>query len=201
MGKGLKKRFGKKTAQRISSYLAMLVLWLAIGIWHGNGWQFAAQGLWFWVVIVAGQLLTPAFKKTIGALKIQTETFSWHLFRSIRTFLIFAVGVLFFGSGSLPNALYMLKSGLTVFNPTVLFSEDLVTLAGGPANLRIIAFGVIVLFAAGAFQAKGVSVRDWLGRQNAAFRWIVLYGLIFCVILLGLYGPGYNPADFIYGRF
>ncbi len=38
-------------------------------------------------------------------------------------------------------------------------------------------------------------------RQNIRFRWLVYYGLIFAVLLLGVYGSEYNVLTFIYFRF
>lgn len=200
-GKKLKDRFNKKIAQRLPTYTAMLVLWIAIGIWHGDGWRFIFQGLWFWLIIVLSQMMSPFFKKTINFLKIKTETFSWHLFQSIRTTLIFSVGILFFGAQSLKTAFYMIKNALTNFNSTIFFNGDLLALSGGEKNLQIVAFGVFILIIVEAFQARGNSIRNWLDNQNLVFRWIILYALIFSIIILGYYGPGYDPANFIYGRF
>lgn len=201
-GAKLKKKVSKKAAQKLPVYVAMLVLWLALGVWHGDGWKYIFEGLWFWAIIILSQLLTPLFKKTISFFKIKTETFSWHLFQSIRTTLIFAVGgVLFFGALNLKTAFSMIKSALTVFNSTIFFNGDLITIAGGERNLQIVAVGLLILIIVEAFQARGQSVRTWLSEQNIIFRWIILYGLIFMIIVFGLYGPGYNPADFIYGRF
>ena len=39
---------GKKMASQIASYLAMLVVWLLIGLWHGGEWKYIlGEGMWF----------------------------------------------------------------------------------------------------------------------------------------------------------
>ena len=40
-----------------------------------------------------------------------------------------------------------------------------------------------------------------LARQNIWFRWLVYYGLIFAVLIFGIYGPGYDASTFIYFQF
>jgi len=40
-----------------------------------------------------------------------------------------------------------------------------------------------------------------LKEQNLVFRWIVLYGLIFAVLIFGKYGPAYDASAFIYEQF
>jgi hypothetical protein len=44
-------------------------------------------------------------------------------------------------------------------------------------------------------------VRDTLEKQNLLFRWMLLLGLIFAVIIFGYYGPGYDASSFIYAAY
>ena len=37
--------------------------------------------------------------------------------------------------------------------------------------------------------------------QNIIFRWILYFGLIFGIIIFGIYGSGYNAGAFVYGQF
>jgi len=197
-GKKLKAKFGKKAARMIPAFLGMLFLWVGIGLWHGGGWKYIVQGCWFWLVIVTGQLTAPLFGGIKGKMK---EGVFWHLFQSIRTGLIFAVGLVFFRADNLTSAFGMLKSALTVFNPEVLFSGSFMETLGGWANLRVISAGLLLLIFVGVYQYRGHSVREWVGRKNIVFRWILYYILIFSILFWGMYGSGYNPADFIYGGF
>ena len=50
-------------------------------------------------------------------------------------------------------------------------------------------------------QEKGTKIRDTLAKQNILFRWAILYGVIFSIIIFGIYGEGYNVQSFIYGAF
>ena len=85
MTKWIKTHWGKKASKQIPSYLGMLCVWLLIGLWHGGGWKYIlGMGLWFWGCIVLSQVFQPVFKKMILFLRIDTESFSWHLFQSLR---------------------------------------------------------------------------------------------------------------------
>ena len=44
-------------------------------------------------------------------------------------------------------------------------------------------------------------VRERLEKRGILLRWAVLYALLFYVILLGQYGPGYSASEFIYQNF
>lgn len=61
MSHALKKKFGKKAAKTVPVFLAMFILWMVNGVWHGGSWKFMAVVLWFWFSVTMGQLLTPLF--------------------------------------------------------------------------------------------------------------------------------------------
>ena len=66
----------------------------------------------------------------------------------------------------------------------------------------VIFISLLVLALSGIFRSYiNKPVREWLVEQNIVFRWILLYGLIFGVIIFGCYGEGYNAAAFIYQQF
>lgn len=59
---------------------------------------------------------------------------------------------------------------------------------------------IFLLFAVEHYQQKG-SVREWIAGRNIVLRWAIYYVAIFSVLIFGIYGMGYNAADFAYGRF
>jgi hypothetical protein len=46
-----------------------------------------------------------------------------------------------------------------------------------------------------------VSLSKSIAKQNIVFRWAVYTGLLFSVLIFGMYGPEYTPASFIYAGF
>ena len=104
-GKFTKKNFGKKPGKFLVNLVGMFILWMVMGIWHG-GWRYiVGVSLWYWVILMLGDLLAPIFQKITTKLGMKTDSFSWHLFQSTRTYVIYAVGATFFSvgvSGALP---------------------------------------------------------------------------------------------------
>ena len=39
------------------------------------------------------------------------------------------------------------------------------------------------------------------GGNWSNYSYIVIYGMLYIILVYGVYGPGYNPVDFIYGGF
>ena len=197
----LKKRFGKSASRQIPSYLAMLCVWLLIGMWHGGAWKYIlGMGLWFWCCIVLGQSLEPLFKKLIDVLKINTDTFGWHFFQSLRVFILVAVGNMFFRLQNIPAVFTELKNAFIVRNPWILFDDSLYSLGLSAKSFHVLAASVLVLVVVSHLSEKE-SVRVMIARQNLVFRWIIWITLICSIVVFGVYGPGYNASTFIYQQF
>ena len=48
---------------------------------------------------------------------------------------------------------------------------------------------------------KGYAIFLAMSRQTVLFRWSLYLGLIWSVIMFGIYGIGYDSSQFIYFRF
>ena len=56
----------------------------------------------------------------------------------------------------------------------------------------------MIVLLVGVLQEKGIKLRESFEKQGLVFRWVFLLAAIFAVMVFGVYGPGYNAADFIY---
>jgi len=205
LGKKIKKHFGKKAAKTLPTFLAMFILWFANGIWHGGYLKYIATVMWFWLAVTTGQLLEPFGKIIIQTLKINTNCFSWRLFQRIRTIAVYSFGILFFYSNNVTHALGMLKRMISIRNVFDSFTSETLDTAfklfGNTIGVRVLILSVTILVYVESYQNRGGIIRETLAKQNLAFRWAVLFILIFSIILFGVYGPGYDPAEFIYAGF
>ena len=64
--------------------------------------------------------------------------------------------------------------------------------------LFVALFGVTIV---DYLKYKEINVAERFNRQAFWFRWTILFAMIITIISFGVYGPGYNPVDFIYGGF
>ena len=198
LGKFNRRHFGKKASKMVPTFFAMFILWFANGIWHGGYLKHMVAFMWFWFAVTAGQLLDPFYKRIVNHLKINTGYFIWRSFQQVRTFLVYSVGILFFYSQSLTHVILTIKK---MFNTNNFFPDAVFKLLDNKINIHVLIISLIILFCVDAYQNKGNRIREKLANQNLFFRWAVLFILIFSILLFGIYGPGYNPADFIYAGF
>lgn len=193
--KKAKKRFGKKKGKKIAAYFAMLILWLVMGIWHGNSWKYVVgEGLWFWLVIVLGQVLEDPLRAVTERLHIHTESIIWKTFQRIRTFLIFTVGQLFFRANSLMDSFMRIRNSVVHFGTSVspsyikfvvddLRNSTIVWKMGErPGEIALI-IAMILLVYVDIQTYRGTDIQIKLKSVPAPLRWALYYGAVLLIFI------------------
>jgi hypothetical protein len=101
---------------------------------------------------------------------------------------------------SLTAGFRIMRAAFAEWNPWIFFDGSLYKLGLDRPDFWAAFFGLGVLFVVSLLEQKG-SVRPRLARQNLVFRWALYLGLLFSVLILGMYGPGFDPRAFIYAGF
>lgn len=120
--------------------------------------------------------------------------------RILRTFFLVCIGDLFFRAASLGDAFAMLGESVRVWNPQILWDGSLLQLGLDGIETAVAVVSLLLLWAVSLRQRKE-AVRESIAKKALPLRWILWYALLFAVILLGYYGPGYSAAEFIYQGF
>lgn len=204
----LKAKLGKKNryAKMIPTWCGMFITWFAVGFWHGGDWKYIfGGGLFFFIMIAGGQLLEPLFTGLQKLLRVNTETASWRLFQRLRTFLLFATAVSFQRALSFNVGLKMWRQVFADFNPWIFFDGTLFKIGLDAKDFFVMVIGLLVILLVSNMEqgkdGETLHVRETLAKQNLVFRWLVYLGLVFSVIIFGMYGPEYNVKSFIYEMF
>lgn len=195
LGTKSKKKFGKKVGKKIPTILAIFILWLLIGIWHGASFKYVfAAGILPWIYLTVGQIFESVPEKLNKVLHIDTTKFSFRLFQSVRTLLFMCLiwiivnSVSFFKSFDVLKSLFVFAD-IEHFNNFPKFNQPVFTL--------MLLLVIIVEY----LNYKKINVFEKFREQNIIFRWLILFSLIIIILLYGRYGPLYNAVDFIYGGF
>ena len=185
----------------IPAAFALFFVWFANGIWHGASWKYLVYGLYYYIIMLFGMLLEPLGDKIIKTLKLKKEVFSYRLWQMVRTTGFVLIGMLIFRAEQLKDAFTMFTNIFTTKNLEMVLNGKLYNIGFKPADFVVVLIGLLILFVVGILQEKGHKLRDDISKQNIIFRWILYYGVIFAILIFGIYGPGYQLSDFIYGQF
>jgi D-alanyl-lipoteichoic acid acyltransferase DltB (MBOAT superfamily) len=201
LGRKAKKRFGVQIGKVVPAFLASFITFVLVGIWQGAGWNYVAYGFWNATIISMSVMLKPVFFNITTKLHIPVESLGWRIFSMVRTFFLTSLGRFFSGGPSLKVALVMMKSFFTVWNPQVLVDGTFMNMGLGTKDWLIVAFMIVALLVIGIMQESGIRVRNMVASWVLPVRWAVYIGAIVFLVLFGVYGPGYEAADFIYQQF
>lgn len=201
-----KKKWGKKAGKLAALTLGMMVLWLVMGVWHGGTKHIIGVSLWHWLMLMLGELCTPGLKKINRFFRIDETCFSWHLFQSVRTYLIYATGFVFFRAVDVRQALSFLYKMISTlprrqFHFAVFFDSGPAAMGLCGQDWCIILISLMLLILVDTLRVKVGYARHWISRQILPFRWFVWLALFLFVVIYGKYGAEYNAVNFIYQAF
>ena len=156
--------------------------------------------MFYAALMVGGNIFADFNKKVTEKLKIDTETFSWHLFQIVRTFVLCCIGRVFFRAEGLKKALVYFKNMFSSLSLELVLENKIFTYGMDRENFIVVLLAIAVLFVADLLEEK-IPLRKTLAKQNIVFRYAVILLGIFAVLIFGIYGPQFNASEFIYEQF
>ena len=197
-----KTTFGAHVAKVLPTSFASLIVFLLVGIWHGASWKYVAFGLWNGGVIMLSTLLEPAFLSVNTSLKIRTENFFFRLFQMGRTFVIVLIGYVFDIAPSFRAAMEMFRSML-LRQDIRRAMADISAMELTKKDYLVLILGTVVMFIVSLIQEKNpdTTLRCMLDRKPFILRYLLILVGIIVLLIFGIYGPGFNPAEFVYMQF
>lgn len=190
---GLSKRIKNPYLSYIATALtANFCVWFTMGIWHGTGFKYAFYGLYYFAVIALGVVFSPVIKKFHEKTNAESHK-AYRTFQTVRTFLIVSIGMLFFRADSVSQAFRMIKSIFT-------FSTDFPEIQKLDLIISVV-FIALMICVNTIKEKKGNAAFSKIITMPFILRWIIFIAGIVIILCAGIYGPGYNAGDFIYGGF
>lgn len=196
----MKKHFGMAAAKRSAVYVATMVVWVTTGIWHGANWRYVAWGMCNGIVILASEELKPLYSRFHKRFPAIGKTVCYRAFQVVRTFLLMSCLRIFDRYGSCRQSVKAFIHMFTQFGDRKLTGQEFLDLGLTVTDYAILGAGVLVLFGVSMLQRRK-SVRVRLHEKPYVLRYVVYMGLFLCVLLLGMYGIGYDSSAFIYNQF
>lgn len=193
---------GAHIAKVLPTSIASLIVFLVVGIWHGANWKYVAFGIWNGGIIMISILLKPVFDRVLAKLRINAQSFAYGVFQMFRTFLVVLVGYVFDVAPNFSQAMNTFKLALVDQSFSAGWSQ-ISELGLDKFDYAIIIFAMIVVFAASVIQERysSTTIREMLDKKSFALRGLVIFAGLMLVLVFGIYGPGYDPAAFVYMQF
>lgn len=196
-------KFGTHVSKVLPTCFASLIVFLMVGLWHGANSKYVAFGLWNGMIIMLSTLLKPLFDRITGTLKINTKSFVYGLFQMFRTFLVVLVGYVFDIAPDFGGAMDMMRRSVCDQHFMAGFHQIDEGVGLITTDYLVLCFGLVVMFTVSVIQEKHntMRLREMLNRKSFLIQWFFITCCIIAILVFGQYGPGYDPAEFVYMQF
>jgi alginate O-acetyltransferase complex protein AlgI len=200
----IRHRFGRKAGKGFSYALPVCFVWALTGLWHAFSGCYLLWGAYWAVIILSGSYLQPLLHHLCNRYPkydLQMKTAGGRLLRAVRIFLLFCIGRSFTVTGSLAGFRMLYHQIFHHFDLWEIFAGRLYTHGLDERDFQIVLFGILLLTVVDYLQHKGIVLRKAFANQPLIVRWLFWYGSIAAIVLLGMYGSGYDPTGFLYAGF
>lgn len=185
------KTFGKKKGKKIPTYLAMFILWLTIGIWHGGNYKFIlASGIIQFIYILFEEILKPLKDKLNKLLHINDKSKVYNVLQMIKTYILFALSMVFFKADNVSHGIKILKSMLK-YNTNNIYDLNIVVLI-------TLIISILLVF---IYDFNKEKINNKIKNSKFEIKLIIILIFVLTILLFGTYGLGFNHNEFIYGNF
>ncbi len=184
----------------VRKWINLYIVFIVSGMWHGAGYKYIFWGILHATYQLVGWVTEPIRSKIYQCLRIEKESFLQVAVKRGVTFFLVMLAWIIFRADSLREGLAMIASIFTVWNPWVVFSDEIFYLGLDWKDTVVLFFSCIVLIKISFLQEKG-SVRDLILKQHLFVRWGIYIISIIGILIFGTYGFGFNAQEFIYGGF
>lgn len=203
INKSTRRRFGNQVSRACSSIIPTTCVWLITGLWHGAAMCYVLWGIYHGILIICSSVFEVPIQKINKLLHINTENGTFKLFQMCRSFVLSAIGRIFFvATGGFFAAIEIIKRTFDFehFNWQMLKDGSLYQFGLDRANFILSWLLILLIWIVGIMQEHFV-IRDKLAKQNIVIRWVAYLSLIAGIIIFGMYGSDYNSSAFVYGQF
>lgn len=187
---------------RVRKYINLMITFLISGLWHGASFSFVAWGGLHGLYQIIGEGLRPARERVAKACHINTESLLHKLVKGLITFALVDFAWIFFRCSSLTESVAYIKRMLTAADYAAPAEGALFTLGLSRLEFVVAIAGLVILLLVDLIRyRKGMQLYEYLNTKWLWLRWSVYIFLAVSIFLFGIYGPGYNAAEFIYFQF
>lgn len=185
---------------KLKKYLNIIITFLVSGIWHGAGFSFIFWGFLHGLYQIIGDFTKNIRLKIKKLIKVEENSFSDKVYKTIITFNLVTFAWIFFRSPSFLSALNYIKNMFVSADLWVLFDNTIYDMGMNQNFMILIISQVIILFVL-EFKFHQDEIINKITHLHIILRWTIYILLIMDVVFFGVYGSGYDIAGFMYGGF
>lgn len=191
---------GGSRCAKWKKYRNVMITFLVSGLWHGASWNYVAWGLLHGFYQIFGAVTKPIRNRIIQKLHINPEWWLWKCVQILTTFLLVDFAWIFFRAPGGQVAVGILQSMIARSNLSVLWNGGLYQMGLSKGNWAVLILSVAMVLIVSLLRRKHV-LAPALSQRGVVLRWAFYFAALYAVLILGIYGPGYEASAFIYFQY
>ena len=191
-------RKARKRRTKLVSVIALMILWIIMGIWHGSGVKFFVMGVYYGVIFIITMLLAPVAERFDKKHPKLVASPLYKFWQQMRTVLLLWLAPVIFSVQDLGQLKSLVGKVFTSFRFGTLFDGTLLKFDLSGLQLILLAIGFLSLLAVSIIEYnKKETFSDLMQKQ----KWFVRILVWWYVIILILLSLSIANTEFIYAQF
>ncbi|MCR5402602.1 MAG: MBOAT family protein [Butyrivibrio sp.] len=182
-------------------YMNKLIVFLVSGLWHGADLSFVVWGGLNGIYQIIGEVLLPFRTKVNSTFNLSRDTIGHKAMEALITFILVDFAWIFFRAQSISDAVMVIKSIFTTYNPWILFDGSLYNCGLNSKEFWFMITCILILLWSDVQKKKNVIIRDVILAQDGWCKVLIIAVAISAILIFGVWGTGYNDSSFIYFQF
>ena len=192
----LAKKMGKR-ASVLPASIALVVVWMTTGLWHGASWAYIAWGAVNGLFIIFSLWMEPIYASLKNYFHVDEKLFIWKLFQVVRTFILVTFIKVLPEVGTLREGIGLIGRIFTNYSiPGNV--KDLLPFVENFSTFNVIIIGTILLLVSSLLQRKK-PVREYFDIIPIQIQIPIL--ALFSIIIVYYGIPVSNGIQFMYAQF
>jgi D-alanyl-lipoteichoic acid acyltransferase DltB (MBOAT superfamily) len=185
----------------VRKYINLMIVFLVSGLWHGAAATYVVWGLIHGVYQVIGGVTKPVRNKLNEIFDMKPESIGHKLVSMVITFILVDFAWIFFRADSINTAFDMIISMIHIGNVGSVLGGGIYELGVSALGFKVLLLSILILLFSDFMKYKGIKIRDVIINQELWCRWICYIGIIWFILVFGIWGGSYDASGFIYFQF
>lgn len=185
---------------KFRKYLNIMLVFLLCGAWHGAGFTFLIWGFLNGFYQIVGDMTAKIRRRLCYAVGLDETSYGAVLRKRLITFLSVEFAWLFFRASGIHEAFAMIRRMFTGWNPWILSDGTLYEVGLDIWDFLILLMGTVCISLVSHF-GRRKNLHYIFMKQSWLCQICIIILAIVIWYLFGIYGPGYDSANFIYYNF
>lgn len=185
----------KGTARK---YFNLLLTFFVSGLWHGANITFVVWGMFHGICQVIEDIFRMIFGKISDRIKNVAIARVWKGINVLKTFILAAIGWVFFRASNISQAIQVLKASVKLDNVSeVLAGGGIYNLGIDKMGLIMLGIAVLLLFVVSIMRENKINPIEWISSKH----FVVRYAAYWLIVVLIIFSLDLTGKEFIYFQF